>query len=73
MPVAVIPTAKRITENRTDPKIPINRALRAYLIHPPPLDLCVEAIVATNTARYTIAMPNTTQRNTGVTVITAVI
>ena len=69
--VAAKVIAKRTIANKIVPKIPASRVLMAALtfLHS---GLTVSPVTVNNTARYPTAIPNTTQRKVGVTVIVAV-
>ena len=71
--VATIPTARRTIANRIVLRIPSRTTSRIehWFIQPAAL-FCIEEDRSRTASRPT-AMPNRTQRNTGVTVMTAVI
>ena len=71
--VATKVTANKITEVSAVPKIPVKTAVNAPLLQRQEVVALQQPVVANNTARYPMAIPNATQRNAGVTVITAVI
>ena len=74
-PITLVATnsiAKSTTEVKTVPRIPVSKTGKIEQIQPrvPPLRTTADMIDVI--ARYTIAMPKTTHKNAGVTVITAV-
>lgn len=71
--VATIPTASRMMDSRIVPSMPISNAPRVVHRHSQYSVLLASAAAIARTPRYTTAIPNVTQRNTGATVITAVI
>ena len=73
MLVAAKVTANRITEVSAVPNIPVKTAVNAPLTQRQEVFALQQPVVANNTAKYPMAMPNATQRKAGVTVITAVI
>ena len=69
--VAANSIPKRTVENRTVPRIPLKRDVNTCPEHP--LILWVSDAEIRIVARYATAMPKTTHKNAGVTVMTAVI
>ena len=64
--------ANRITETSAVPRMPASTAVNAQPLHRQQRADWLQPVVASKMARYTTATPSATQRNAGVTVITAV-
>lgn len=71
--VATMPTARRTMENKIEPRIPISRAPSVAHLQSQGSALLAMAAAKSSKARYTTAIPRTTHRKAGVTVMTAVI
>ena len=65
----VIP--KRTIDRKIVPKIPVSRTGIIPHTHPPIPALRIAGLTTSVTARYTTAIPSSTHKNAGVTVITA--
>ena len=75
-PITLVATkviAKRITDVKTVPKIPVRIAGRLTHTHSLLPKVRKMVHVTNRTPRYTTAIPNNTHKNAGVTVMTAVI
>lgn len=71
--VAAKVIANKITEIRAVPRIPVKTAVNVPLVYLQDFLPWQQQVVASNTAKYPIAIPNATHKNAGVTVITALI
>lgn len=70
--VAANSIANKTTDNKMVPKMPANKTGNTPHRQTGARSRCTNALANNATARYTTAIPNTTHKNAGVTVITAV-